>query len=193
MSDGSGGDRTRFGGVAVGAAALLFVFGGLFAVMAATGTPGDPRPLGVAAFGLMMGFLIGRRVSRRARVAHGAPDICLVPAGLGESGSQWQEATFTRGGSAWVDRTVDRCNVDCERIGREVRFVALQLDDAGKRIRLAASPTFPVRRGAPVRPTNEFRAMHNALVTYLLRHGWEIDEPAGDDCWFAASLRRVRA
>ena len=49
MSNGNGGHRTRFAGLAVGAAALFCLFVGLFAAIAATGTLGDSRPLGTVA------------------------------------------------------------------------------------------------------------------------------------------------
>jgi hypothetical protein len=128
-----------------------------------------------------------------ARAAHDTLVSRLSAAGwrLEAHGTDWYEAVFTRDAPDELARRVDQCVVACRRHAREARFEALQLDDYGNATRLAASPAFGVRRLGSVRPTDEARAMHTALVGYLQRLGWEIQETSADE-WFATALQRSR-
>jgi hypothetical protein len=128
---------------------------------------------------------------RRARTAHDALVTQLSAVGWRreESRGDWYEAVFLRDLADEGANSVDHATVVCRRLGREARFEAVQLDDYGNAMRLAASPPFSVRRRGSVRPTSEARALHDALVRYLQRLGWETDQPSVGE-WFSASLRR---
>jgi hypothetical protein len=109
-----------------------------------------------------------------------------------ESGGDWYEAVFVRDLPDGAANGGLRGAVVCRRLGREARFEAVQLDDYGNATRLAASPPFSVRRRGSLRPTSEARALHDALVRYLRRLGWETDQPSDCD-WYATPLRRERS
>ena len=85
----------------------------------------------------------------------------------------------------------DEGTIACRRLGREARFVAVRFEGDGDTTPLAASPAFAVGRRGSVRATAEAQAMHDALMRYLQRVGWEADAASGED-WYSTSLRRPR-
>jgi len=96
-------------------------------------------------------------------------------------GAEWYEGVFVRDAPDEAAGRAEHCVVRCRRSRGEARFEALRHDEFGKVVRLAASPSFAVRRLLPVRPTDEARAMHGALVGYLQRVGWEISERSASE------------
>jgi hypothetical protein len=127
----------------------------------------------------------------RARAAFGSLVARFAAAGWRHEirGTEWYEGVFVRDAPDEAAGRAERCVVRCRRSRGEARFEALRHDEFGNVVRLAASPSFAVRRLLRVRPTDEARAMHGALVGYLQRLGWEISEPSASE-WFATALRR---
>jgi hypothetical protein len=163
-----------------------------FAVVAVDGDSRDGPPTAWSpSFAVSRAGAISN--DRRARSAHDALVAQLAAVGWRqeESGGDWYEAVFVRHLSDRSGSSVNRATVVCRRLGREARFEAVQLDDYGNATNLAASPTFSARRRGSVRPTSEARALHDAIVRYLRRLGWEADQPPDGD-WYATPLTRER-
>jgi hypothetical protein len=163
-----------------------------FAVVAVEGDSRDgPRTAWSPSFAVSPAGAVSH--DRRARTAHDALVAQLAAVGWRqeESGGDWYEAVFVRDLPDGSGTSVDRATVVCGRLGREARFEAVQLDDYGNPTRLAASPPFSTGRRGTVRPTTEARALHDVLVRYLRRLGWEADQPSGD--WYATPLARERS
>jgi O-antigen/teichoic acid export membrane protein len=84
---------------------------------------------------------------------------------------------------------LERCMITLRRLGRGARFEVVQIDDDGDPVRLGASASFAARRWRAVRPTRAASAMHDALVRYLRRQGWEAEASSGDD-WYRTRFHR---